>query len=218
MVLPKDKFNEQIFINCIKELQLLFNTNNYKIHYYVGVYEIINPDEPVQGMYDKANMAIDTIKGDYEWIVVHYDNSIMQKLLYEKKVIGEFNNALNEKQFCMYLQPQFNYSGDLLGAEALIRWQHPNDGLLFPGSFIDIFERSGLIFKLDKFIWEEACIKLKEWKHAKKDNLYISVNISTKDFYYLNLYKEFTRLVEKYEINPGNLKLEITETVLMSDI
>lgn len=218
MILPKANFNEQIFISCIKELELLFNANNYKIHYYLGVYEITNTNESIHSMYNKANMAIDTIKGNYEWIVAYYDNSIMQKLLYEKNIISEFNNAVKENQFLMYLQPQFDCHEKLLGAEALIRWQHPTRGLLFPGSFIEIFENSGLIHKLDKFIWEEACKKLKEWELAKRDDLYISVNISTKDFYYLNLYDEFTSLVEKYEINPKNLKLEITETVLMSDL
>ena len=218
MILPKENYDEKTFINCIKELQLLFNSNNYKIHYYIGVYEIKNPSEDPKSMYYKANIAIDSIKSDYDCIISYFNNSIMEKLLYEKNIIIEFNTALIKKQFCMYLQPQFDSSKNLLGAEALIRWNHPKRGLLFPNSFLNIFENSGLIYKLDKFIWEEACKKLKEWKLIKKDKIYISVNISTKDFYYLDLYYEFTKLVEKYDINPKNLKLEITETVLMSDV
>ena len=80
----------------------------------------------------------------------------------------------------MFLQPQVSTDGRVLGAEALVRWQHPVRGLVYPGEFIDIFEKSGLIYRLDKYMWELAVKKLREWKGTEKEYLYLSVNIFCK--------------------------------------
>ena len=108
--------------------------------------------------------------------------------------------------------------GRMLGAEALVRWQHPNRGLIFPGDCINVFERTGLIYRLDIYVWELAVQKLSEWQKQGKNELYISVNISAKDFYYMDVYKTITTLVEQYGIIPKTLKLEITETAIMTGI
>ena len=79
-------------------------------------------------------------------------------------------------------------------------------------------EKNGLISEVDKYIWELACKQLKKWKSEGKEHLYISVNISPRDFYFLNIYQIFTSLVETYDISPKNLKLEITETAIVLDV
>ncbi len=84
-----------------------------------------------------------------------------------------------------------------IGAEALVRWQHPKRGLIFPGDFIEVFERTGLIYRLDKYVWELAVKKLAQWQKDGRNSLYISINISTKDFYYMDVYETITSLVEK---------------------
>lgn len=118
----------------------------------------------------------------------------------------------------MYLQPQIGEGGKVIGAEALVRWQHPERGLVFPGDFIGVFEKTGLIYKLDEYMWELAAQKLKEWKDAGEEELHISVNISARDFYYMDIYEKMTSLVEKYGISPARLKLEITETAMMTEM
>ena len=118
----------------------------------------------------------------------------------------------------MYLQPQVDSSGNLYGAEALVRWQHPERGLLSPAIFIDVLEKTGFIYKLDRYMWDKAAKKLGEWKKEGKDQYHISVNISTKDFYLVDVYETFVGLVDKYDIDPVNLNIEITETTLMSDL
>lgn len=87
-----------------------------------------------------------------------------------------------------------------------------------PSEFISIFEKNGTIVKLDRYMWECACQKLKEWQDAGHDDMYLSVNISPKDFYYIDVYDVLTKLVRKYDINPKNLHLEITETAMMTDV
>ena len=116
----------------------------------------------------------------------------------------------------MFLQPQVDAKGQVQGAEALVRWIHPEKGVVAPGRFMDTLEKTGLVYKLDKYMWEKAAQKLKEWKQ-KEIPYYISVNISTKDFFFLDIYETFVQLIEQYEIEPERLKLEITETTLMSD-
>ena len=118
----------------------------------------------------------------------------------------------------MYLQPQVSTEGKILGGEALVRWQHPVKGMIAPIAFIPVFEKNGLISDVDKYMWESACKQLRKGKDEGKDDLYISVNIAPRDFYLLNIYQVFTELVNKYDIAPQNLKLEITETAVVIDL
>lgn len=217
IILKKD-FDENYLIENIEQLCSLANESMYTMHMYAGIYEITDINESVQTMYDKANMAIEHIKGDYHQIVSFYDQNDMKALMHEKSILAEFDKALKNEEFCMYLQPQVDCNGRMLGAEALVRWNHPKKGLLYPNEFVEILEKAGLIYKLDNFIWEKAAQKLSEWKKKDLEECHISVNISAKDFYYLDLYDVFTKLVRKYDIEPEKLNLEITETVIMSDV
>lgn len=214
----KEDFDEKLIVDKMEALCSLTEDGTYKMHAYIGVCEVGDVNEPIQTMYDKANMAIDRIKGDYQQVVSFYDESDMKRLMMEKNVVAEFDRAIENKEFILYLQPQVDHTGKALGAEALVRWQHPQRGLLYPNSFIGILERAGLIYKLDNYIWETSAQRLKMWKNAGLEQYHISVNISAKDFYYLDLYEVFTGLVKKYDINPARLNLEITETVIMADV
>ena len=215
--IPADEYDEEGIKNVIKKMSCVDGTDDYIMHIYIGVYEIEDVYEMPSVMCDKANMAIEKMRGDYDSWIAYYDKELLEKNLYEKRVVGEFNNALTEEQFCIFLQPQVDVNGKLLGAEALVRWQHPKRGLIFPGGFIDILENTGLIYKLDRKVWELAAKQLAKWKKAGREDLHISINISTKDFFYMDIYKYLTELVEKYDIDKKKLKLEITETAIMSD-
>lgn len=214
--IPKARFKEQDYMNAIQTLGRAINNDLYHLHIYVGVYEITDRNEDISVMCDKANLAIKTLNENYDKSIAYYSDTILNNTIEEKQLVGDFDKALAEKQFCMYLQPQTTSEGKVLGAEALVRWQHPKRGLIFPGDFIEVYERTGLIYRLDKFVWELAVQKLAEWQKNGRNDLYISVNISTKDFYYMDVYKTITNLVEKYEIIPSTLKLEITETAIMT--
>ncbi len=212
-------FNEKVFIDNIHYLGDMTENGVYRMHIHVGVYRITDSSMEVSVMCDRARMAIATIKDNYQQTLAYYDDKIGTQLQNEKTMIGEFDRALEEGQFCMYLQPQVSVGGqDLLGAEALVRWIHPEKGMVSPGEFIPVFEKSGYIPKLDYYVWELACRQLKTWKEQGRGDLHISVNISPKDFYFINIYDVFTKLVERYGIDPENLKLEITETALMTEL
>lgn len=149
--------------------------------------------------------------------IAYYTERLFESSIEERRIIGEFERAISNNEFEMYLQPQVDSSGNLYGAEALVRWQHPERGLLSPAIFIDVLEKTGFIYKLDRYMWDKAAKKLGEWKKEGKDQYHISVNISTKDFYLVDVYETFVGLVDKYNIDPVNLNIEITETTLMSD-
>ena len=106
----------------------------------------------------------------------------------------------------------------MLGAEALVRWLHPVRGMVMPGEFIELFEHNGLIVKLDQYIWRLACEHLKRWKEIGWGDKYISVNISPTDFHFIDIYDTFINLIEEYQIEPKNLRLEITETAVITNL
>ena len=216
--MPKESFKNEVMQNSIGSMQNRFNNASFKIRVVVGVYDIEDVDEPVSNMCDKAFIASETIKNNYEANIAYYDDKLLERTLEERRVIGEFEGAIEKKEFKMFLQPQVDTNGVAYGAEALVRWQHPERGLLSPYFFIDILEATGLIYKLDMYMWECAAAKLSEWKKKGDNEHHISVNISTKDFYLIDVYEVITSIVKKYDIEPRLLKLEITETALMSDL
>lgn len=218
ILIEKNQFNPELFINTIKLMREKFSNNLYQLHIYIGVYDVENYEEAPSIMCDKCKIAIESFKEDYHTIIAYYDQYLLEKSLNERKLVSEFDKALDNHEFCMYLQPQVSTDGRILGAEALVRWNHPEKGLIFPGEFIEIFEKTGHIFRLDRYMWDMAAKQLAEWKKSGNEDLYISVNISAKDFYYMDIYEELTSIVEKYDINHLKLKLEITETALMTEM
>ncbi len=219
LLMHKESFDEEAFIRESKNAfaESINKSSAFPAVNYIGVYEIINRELPISVMCDRARMAIRSIKGDYSKRVAYYDNALRDIILYEQELISELGDAIAEEQFKMFLQPQISVDGKLLGAEALVRWLHPVRGQIMPGDFIPVFEKNGLISEVDKFIWETACKLLRKWRDEGKTDLYISVNISPRDFYFLNIYQIFTDLIRKYEIPAGSIKLEITETAIVMD-
>lgn len=216
--LPADKFDEKLWVREVHRLGELSENKAYHVYIHLGVYKVEDRSLDVSVMCDRAFMAIKTIKNSYSETISYYDKKLRDSLIYEKNITGEFNNAIRNGQFRMFLQPQINTAGEMIGAEALVRWFHPELGVIPPLEFIGVFEKSGLIGTLDHHIWECACRLLRRWKDEGREGYHISVNISPKDFYFMDIYGIFTGLAEKYEINPVNLKLEITETAIITDV
>lgn len=216
MVIPKEYLSEKEFSDMIKLLSDRYSNKNFRLHIYLGVYYIKDVNETIRQMVDKVSLVIMKSKGNMSNYILYYDENSYRNDIFKQQLIGEFETALNENQFCMYLQPQTDKDGNMLGAEALIRWNHPNMGLIMPGAFIECFEDAGLIYRLDNYIWEEAANQLKIWKDSGY-NYYISVNISAKDFYHIDVYQTFKNLVSKYGIDTDKLHIEITETALSED-
>lgn len=219
ILMPKAFYKENMFDWVDQETYFagMDQAVSFPVVNYFGVYTIIDRTLPVSVMCDRARMAINKTKGGYQKRVAYYDDELRASILREKELLGDFQNAIEENQLQMYLQPQMSVDGKMLGAEALVRWVHPEKNMIMPGDFIPVFEKNGLISEVDKYIWESACRQLRKWKDQGREDVYISVNISPKDFYYMDIYQIFTDMVRKYDIAPGNIKLEITESAIVMD-
>jgi EAL domain-containing protein (putative c-di-GMP-specific phosphodiesterase class I) len=192
-----------------------FKAGGEPVHIKAGVYPITDPTMPVSVMCDRAGMALATIKGNQLENVAYYDEELYRKMVSDHELAIQLDGALATGQLKMYLQPQVDKNGVSIGAEALIRWEHPERGLLLPADFLPLFEKNYQIATVDRFVWEEACKKLKEWEDTDLSDLFISVNISPRDFESMNVYDVLTDLVYRYGINPKKLRVEITETAVM---
>lgn len=191
---------------------------NYPIMNHMGVYEVKDLSISVASMCDRALFAIDSIKNDMQKGIAYYDSQIREKMLQEKAIMRDLLSAFEKEEFTVYLQPQIRHSTrTIVGAEILVRWIHPEKGVIPPDVFIPLIENNGLVSKLDQYIWHKACEVLKCYE-KKGIKISLSVNISVKDFYYLDLYKEFMGLVQEFDIEPSRLKLEITESAVMLDV
>ena len=218
---PKTEFHEEKILKKIVRMAKLTELNEnsiFKIHIHIGVYRVEDRNLGISVMCDRANLAIKTIKNSYQNIVAYYQKNLRDSFINEQKIISEFEEAIRTRQFQAYIQPQISaIDGKIRGGETLVRWIHPESGMIPPIKFIEIFEQAGFISRLDAYMWETACMQLQKWKHAGLTEAYLSVNISQKDFYLLDVYKILTGLVEHYHLNPRNLHLEITETAVMNN-
>ena len=178
-----------------------------------GIYEITDRSVPVEQMCDRAMLAADSVKGQYRQFFSVYDESMREKLLRKQAITGAMETALNEGQFVIYYQPKYDLRrGTIAGAEALVRWIHPEWCFMSPGEFIPLFEKNGFISRLDQYIWEWVCACLKNWREKGYPMIPVSVNVSRTDIYQLDLVDVFSRLTEEYGVDPGYLHLEITES------
>lgn len=215
--IPADKFNEDKFVEELSNFIVKYRKIEYKITVHIGIYIVDNNTLDVSLMFDRANLALSTINNIYKTTIKYYDNDIKNNLIEEQKLITDLDSAINNHQIKPYLQPITNVNGDVVGAETLARWIHPVLGFLPPIKFIPIFEKNSIIINLDRYIWRRTCEILNSWKGTKYENLWLSINISPKDFYFIDVVSELQNLIMEYEIDPSKLRIEITESVMMTD-
>lgn len=131
----------------------------------------------------------------------------------------ELREALDKRQFQLYYQLQVDNTQQPLGAEALIRWLHPERGLLFPGEFIPLAEETGLILAIGQWVLETACAQLKVWQQKPlAGQLTLAINVSAKQFFHTGFAPQIRAAIRNYAIDPKLLMLELTESVLMKNI
>lgn len=168
-------------------------------------------------LYDEALLALRSIPQDYKQSFIFYNSELMEQILLEKDITNDFPDAIRNEQFNLQLQPIFDSQDKCVGAEAFVYWNHPALGKESPQYFLKVLEDHSLIHVLDTYVIEHAIRILKVWQDNGQKDKIISVNISTKDIYYMNIYDVVTGLVEKYGIDPSRLYLEFKETLLTAD-
>ena len=216
MLIPITEFKQLIDSGYLSSLIIHNDNIEHQIFVHLGVYTITNKDLDVSLMLDRARLALADAPGSYTTCIQYYDDKLRAEVLREQQVISDFQKAIENDELLPYLQPISDVNGKIVGAEALARWIHPEKGFLAPISFIPIFEKNGVIADVDRHIWRATCKILSSWKD-KYDDLFISINISPKDFYFIDVVDEIKNLIEEYHIEPHKLRVEITETALFDD-
>ncbi|GIU02365.1 putative bifunctional diguanylate cyclase/phosphodiesterase [Shewanella algidipiscicola] len=165
-----------------------------------------------------ADIALQYAKNKQGDAIQVFNHALLSAFKETAVIERELQLALKSREFELYYQPLKDLkSNRYIGAEALIRWNHPKRGVLYPGAFIDVAEKSGMINSIGEWVLEAACRQLNLWQ---RDNINISmhVNVAAQQFFSSNLYDQIWQLVTRYRIKPNTLILEITETELMEDI
>lgn len=179
----------------------------------IGIYIIEDNAMPVENMYDNASMAAKKCKGNYLHVIEYYKKWMGELAARETEIVGAMNQALKQRQFVVYYQPKYAVdSGKPYGAEALVRWIHPEKGIIPPSEFIPVFEKNGFISRLDFYVWETVCADIARLNAMGMPHAPVSVNVSRVNFYNSALASILISLTKRYGIDPSQLNLEITES------
>lgn len=171
-------------------------------------------------MFDHARAACNRVRGDFQNPLMFYDDDMRMKELLNQRLLNDLHSAADERQFKVFYQPKYDIQADpprLASAEALIRWKHPELGMISPGEFIPLFEGNGLISVVDNFVWKEAAAQITAWREKYGFTLPVSVNVSRADVFDPTLVERLAELVESNGLDYGSIKLEVTETAYADD-
>ena len=207
----REDYADEMFTQSDSMINSGFGGRNVVMKY--GIYTVEDRDVPVEQMCDRALLAAHSIKGKYGKHFALYDDELRGTLLRRQAITDGMETALATGQFQVYLQPKYQIRDRrLAGAEALVRWNHPEWGLQPPAEFIPIFERNGFITKLDQYVWEQVCALMQAWDEKGWPSVNISVNVSRMDIYNADLVDILSGLTQRYGLSPSRLHLEITES------
>ena len=173
-----------------------------------------NPQELLMNadaaMYHAKGMG----KNGYSFFDVSMNTNARKQL----QLLQDLRNAVEHQQFRLYYQPKFDaLSGIAVGAEALVRWEHPQQGLLLPAMFIELAEKTGLIIPIGEWVLNEACRQMAVWYAQGYEDWRIAVNLSALQFCHAGLVRSVAAALERHRLPANSLTLEITETTAMSD-
>ena len=189
-----------------------------KLYFAVGIYKVQRKDNDIEQLYNNAVLACDMLGDEAENKIVFFDVEMNKRRLWERKVEDDMDAALVNREFKVYLQPKISTAQEsLAGAEALVRWIHPQEGFIPPNKFIPIFEKNGFILKLDDYMLEEIARQQAQWIKEGRKVVPISVNISRAHFAKEDLAEHICSIVDKYQVPHNVIELELTESAFFDD-
>ena len=166
-------------------------------------------------LFDRARAACNMVRGDNQSRLVVYDEQMHKRELLNQRLLNDLRRAVEERELCVFYQPKYNIQRDpprLSSAEALIRWKHPELGMISPGTFVPLFESNGQISVVDNFVWAEAAGQIAKWREKFGVTVPVSVNLSRVDVFKPGLEETLRSLVESNGLDHSALKLEVTES------
>ncbi len=208
-------------MKILADLSQLYKLDDFEYHstLSIGVALFNDHHDSVEKLLKWADIAMYQAKASGRNTLRFFDPQMQEVITTRATMEIELYQALLEKQFKAYFQMQVNHDGNIIGAEALIRWQHPTRGLVAPLEFIPLAEELGLIIPIGQWMLETACRQLKKWEaHPTTCHLQLAVNVSVRQFHQADFVEHVVTTIRKMAINPCKLKLELTETLILGDI
>lgn len=211
-LLPQSHINLDTLSQDLK-LNVQLGGRAMKLYGYCGIYYVEDDDVSVTSMIDRAKLAEESILSDHMQPYVVFDDSMRRKYVNQMELMGEYESAIANDEFKVYYQPVVEASsGNLISAEALVRWIHPQRGMVSPADFIPALENGGHISKLDWFITNRVAELSRERHQAGEPVVPVSVNLSWMDFYDEDMMQGLVELLGSDRVRVGDIRLEITET------
>ena len=193
---------------------------NTSIRLRMGVMPWQKDMEPAQ-LVEQARIACGLARGDYKGRLVVFDEKVREQETFERRLLNDLRRAVETPEFEVYYQPKFDIQTEppvLKSAEALVRWRHPELGMIPPGSFIPLLERSGQISEVDRIVWSQAAKQVAAWKEKYGITVPVSVNLSRVDVMDPMLENTLDMLLEENGLACGDLKLEVTESACTENV
>ncbi|MBQ8095449.1 MAG: EAL domain-containing protein [Clostridia bacterium] len=185
----------------------------------IGVYHHVDHSIEPERWFDRAKKACDQLRGDYTRSISVYDENLMEKSVFEERLVYDIKRAIENEELLVYYQPKYDIQVDvprLASAEALIRWNHPEYGLIGPDKFIPLFEKNGMIQLVDDYMWRRTARQIAAWRDKYGFVLPISVNVSHIDIFDEHLEEKLESITEANNLTPDAISLEITESAYSS--
>ncbi|MEF9953670.1 MAG: EAL domain-containing protein [Clostridium sp.] len=193
--------------------------DNFQYTISCGVYVLEKTDKDIYSAVEWANLTRKSAKEHRQNWIAWYDKSMRKKVLEEQNIENRMEAALEHKEYQVYYQPKiYLNSGELAGAEALVRWKTEDGTMLYPDQFIPVFESNGFILKLDIYVFEQVCIQLREWIDRGLDPYPISVNLSRVHLNEPDFFLKYVVLLKKYRIPPELIEMELTESIIFENM
>ncbi len=193
--------------------------NSYGIILYFGVYVIEEKKNDISSMLEHANLARKKISPSHLVPMGVYDVKESQRLGRDKALEMKMHKALEQGHFVPFLQPKYELEGEsIAGAEALVRWIDPEEGMIYPNEFIPLFEANGFIVELDLYMFEMVCKLVERWYKEGRRIIPVSVNLSRSHFEIPNFFDYYEYVLKKYEIPPKSIEIELTESLFYNDM
>lgn len=187
----------------------------FKVEVAFGIYRITDKTEKISEMLSRMVLAKRTVEKENNRNYVFFDKELNRQYEENCKMFDDMQTALDEKKFVMYLQPIVDlHLYKICSAEALVRWEHEEKGLLSPYAFLPLFEDTNLIFKLDYYMWEEACKTLRRWMDNKIEPIPLMLNISPVHLNSTSMMQVLSDLLDRYKLQKELVVLELPERAL----
>ena len=219
LYVPHQESYEKLVEDISESIRKDSNIHNTSIR--IGVNDLIDDeDNRLEMAFDRARMAADSANGNTTSVITYYDATMRKQRMFEERLIRDIADGIIKNQFKVFYQSKYDITGDapkLAGAEALVRWEHPEFGMIYPGSFISVFEENGLIQLMDDYVWRQAAAQVKKWKDKYHMTIPISVNVSRIDIQDEDIVSNMCDIVKEAGIDVKDLHLEITESAYTSD-